>query len=300
MSVTVASDEHQPQHSGWGRKLKFALGGLVLMAPVAIGWTFWPSEDVLEQLLRDYDFVPIKLPSRNFVPGSIVVVNESGRIRSTVCEPTKEQLDIYVKESPSTGVVQTQFSNSKFAFGADVIDRINQSLSGGAVRDVTLEFADVKVLEIIGSNLKRIQKELLDQAACMEAVEDLLNAGKYVCQSSALFEATVSYSIAYEREVAGAGKVREDVMIDVVKQVATDTKISGIEEQVDPANPSLGAQSSGNSSVRSMRFSSGENLNYGMRIHPLCLTRRDGRPIQLPSNDIEKFVVWVRQEFTVI
>lgn len=298
----VALPENRSHHLK-GATMKWFLIAGVIGVPAALGvggWLYWNSTDVLEDTIWDLEFVPIKLPSKNYTIGSIVHVNGSGRIKRTVCEAAPALTDDLIRDSSTEDIVRSELRHSQFAFMGKAVNRMNAKLNEKAVREVTLEFVDVRVREIADdASLNKIQHVLLNDGNCREAVVRLLQAHEYVCQSTALLEASVRYQVNYDRETTASGQVTEAQIKNAVLDVTNDLKISGLGEKVEERTDEQSNQAGTDAqdSVKAMEITASKGtLNYGMRIHPLCLTLKDGIAKPLPTNDFERVLAWLKDE----
>lgn len=230
----------------------------VIAVPVALAipgiWSVYdprpkPAVDDIETVVRRYKFDPLTPPNKLRGPGSIYYV-EGGSVKM-VCQATAHQLEGAVRES-STGV-RTGYSseNSQFSLSQNFVQTLNGRLDGARVATIEYGMTNTVISEIPLATLRRIERELMSDKDCEDAVNALLSENKKVCSGYSSLTASLTYKVSFDRRSNISAEARA-AAAGVIKEA--------IEEK---SGSTMG--------VKNAEEFSGEGLIYGILLSARCL-----------------------------
>jgi hypothetical protein len=273
------------------RKVLWALVATnVLGIPAAIAL---PSQfarvDPLETAINELGFYPTRPPTLLRRPGSLFLVGLDGIIR-TVCEA--EVPDDTMKESASTIMAADTLQNANYAFDGQIANRMNAQLGARRVESVRYELSDVKVLEIPGDQLVSIRNAMQSKPNCATAIEQLVNSREFVCQGVSVLLASAKYTVEVDSHRSASGEMSTDNAIsDALRRTTPDMAAAAqIRKDADAS-----ARSTGDAGEHTITLTSGEGLDYGVKLNELCIAPLEATtPRRLPRNAIERVIykVW--------
>jgi hypothetical protein len=225
----------------------------VVLALPGIWFVYAPSAkaavDDIEAVVRHYKFEPLTPPNKLRGPGSIYYV-EGGAVK-IVCEATAHQLEGAIRES-SAGVRTGRSSeNSQFSVSQNFVQTLNGRLDGARVATIEYGMTNTVISEISLATLRRIERELMSNKDCEDAVNDLLSENKKVCSGYSSLTGSMTYKVSFDRRTNISAEARA-AAAGVIKEA--------IEEKSGSA---MG--------VKNAEEFSGEGLIYGILLSAHCL-----------------------------
>ncbi|MGE0038997.1 MAG: hypothetical protein AB7S93_25660 [Xanthobacteraceae bacterium] len=208
-----------------------------------------PAHDIETVIKTYYGFDPLTPPSRLRGPGAIYAVD--GRLVRKVCEASPEVLGGSIDESITVNRRHDDETAGRFSLSGNFVQRLNGKLTGARVTTVEYSMKDVIIREIPEAALGRIERLLMSEQDCEDAVSALLTAKKMVCSGYSSLTASISYKVRFDRTTDVSAEAKA-VLADVIKET--------IEEN-----------SGGKVSVRNADEFSGENLIYGILLSSRCI-----------------------------
>lgn len=260
----------------------------VLGVPAAIGApSLWAGSDPLETAIHQLGFYPTRPPSRLREPGSLFLVGVDGTIIRTVCEADDTGA---IRVSDTTAMAARVLRDANYALSGHIVDRMNAALDAKQVESVHYELTDVKVLEIAGDRLLGIQKKLQHDPDCEAAVDQLVRSREFVCQGVSVLLASATYRIEVaSRRSASAGMPTDKV--DVIAGVLREQNADMADDMPKRKGGVGGGSSTGSADEHTITLSSGEGLDYGVKLNELCLAPPEATtPRRLPRNVFERVV----------
>jgi hypothetical protein len=196
-----------------------------------------PPVDV-DMVIREARFQPVHPPSRLYGPGALYVVE--GDSYWKVCDADAALLNGKIETSPTESRFQRVLESEGFALSGTLVEWLSARL--GAARATTVEYrvTDVAITSISLADLFGVEDVLLRRKECDAAVGRLLDAKKQVCFGAAALSATISYTERNDVTFKTGAKGRE--------RSAGEIKTAGGEKRA------------------------GEDLFYGIRLWPQCIT----------------------------
>lgn len=242
----------------------------VVVAVPALWYYFYPPTEAVEDIeafvRKYYRFEPLTPPSRLRSPGSIYLIE--GALMRKVCDARRHLSSEDIDESETYSRIRTGDTKSRFELSGGFVSMLNAKLMGARVESIEFGMRDVTIREIPEAILGKIERQLMADPDCEDAVHDLLTANKKVCSGSASLTASISYKVRFDR--------RSDLTAQAKLAVA------------DAIRESIEENGGGTVSVRNAEEFSGEKLIYGILLSPRCLelnatpgrTSGTGRPSQ--------------------
>ncbi len=232
---------------------------IVAIVPVA-GFVLYPiHKDDIAAIIRAAGFDPVIPPNRLRGPGALYVVD--GDSYEIACDVDPTLVDAVVRRSPTETRFRTRLENGTFSLAGNFAASLEGKLGGVGLRSIELRLTDVGISEIAHNNLWQIENSLLREPSCDDVVHRLLKAHKKICQGYSALSATTIY------------KVRTNAKLDVEAKAV----VSAVQKEISD-------NSKGEISLRSENELAGENLFYGIRLSPLCITLDDAtEPSILPE-----------------
>lgn len=256
---------------------------ILLFSTILLGATYYlyashsQEEDSLVIALRDSSFFPIKPPSKLHTVGAIYYIEpDLGRV-TRLCSPHSEISENVVHKSPSAVVEGTYVS--KIKYGSQISAKTGQMVGGrGSVDDqraIKLDFklTNVFIYEIDVDSGKSVLENLMNRKDCSDTVTEYWHLGGYICQDTQLLVATALFDRGWES--------------DTVASLDLNTK-NALASEIEAAT---GAHLTGSEG----RSTSGEGLQWGMQIPPLCITPPWARfPRTFPRNYFDRVLNFIK------
>jgi hypothetical protein len=241
------SDGHvrrtKPSRSaGRGRK-RVLLASLalpvILVVPMMIGVLKpWSTPADIDSVITQAQFQPVHPPSRLYGPGALYVVE--GGSYWKVCDAEAALLTGKIEKSPTESQIREVLETDGFSLIGRLIEHLSVKL--GATRSTSTAYSvtGVAVSSVSLADLYGIQDVLLRREECDKAVGHLLDAKRQVCFGAAALSATIRYQ---EHDAA-----KFNSSTDGRESSQGELTTAGGEERT------------------------GEDLFYGIRLWPLCIT----------------------------
>jgi hypothetical protein len=235
---------------GRGSLIIFAVS-LSLALILAI-WTLWPkrSIDEIEFAVTEFGFHPVRPANKLRGPGSIYVV-EDNHFYHQVCHAQTSDLGDSVQISPSQGRVRERLEKSDFTWSSELVKMLNGKLGGERVTSVSYNLSNVMMHEISDDALKAIQRKLLADSNCEDAVHAYFKEHRTVCLAYAALSASATFRITVTAQV--------EPDLELIKQ-------------------HLEEHTGGQIRIVSKDEFSGENLFYGIQLSDIVCPIDDAVP----------------------
>jgi hypothetical protein len=216
----------------------------------------------LNEAIINIGFYPITPPMLLRAPGSIYHVSANGQDYDMLCEVAPERLMGVTRVSSSTSQVTSELRKAQYQIDSKVIRSIESQVDAKLAESVRLELDDVQVLEVSLEDLSIIADELFHRESCDRVVRQYLENGDYVCQGQRVLKASTKYITTSDDKATGSLQQTTAV----------------IKNNFDSTVSIQGGQSV-----------SGDNLYFGMKLAPRCISLRDAKRQPLPP-----LTVWDR------
>jgi len=235
-----------------------------MIAPIA-GYMLWsatglptpdPSEshstpEAIEAVISHMKFVPLLPPSRLRGPGAIYAVDDGSYWK--VCD-NPELVRDKIHSSPIPNQSRNKLEKAGFSMRGGIVDTLNASLGSSRIVSIEYRMSNVTMSEIVLSDLKVIERQLMNDRDCEDMVAELLKQNVKVCLGYAVVTASTSYRVKVDASVDTGGETHMPVIEAVKRQIELETKgditLTGAHELV------------------------GQNLHYGIKLSPRCITPR--------------------------
>src|SRR5262245_5507568 len=284
--MTHNSSPDRPRRRLRRRSLIPLAAAVALALPATVYVVGKPSQqDALEQAIVKLQFFPVRPPSMLRGPGSLYHVDLSGNILETVCTADQVLVSNLVHESPTTLIVASALQNAGYAIDGNVVDKINAKLDTKQFQSIRYELRDVKVIEIAQSDLRSINKRLVQNSDCDESISRLVHARELVCQGASVLLASADYRVELEHSASAASVAEVDLQLvsDVLRESQIDDSAKAKPKQAAPTHASRAGSN--------YRLTSGNNLYYGIKIAPLCVTpQNSATEWRVPRNGVERMI----------
>lgn len=218
----------------------------VVLAALGLLFVFFVADQfiippTLEALIRDYNFEPLKPPTRDREPGTLYVV-QGNNLYTKVCQPSADALaTIPILWSPASKFTLWQLSQAGFSLAGGW----RVKLGGSRNVLVTYELRDAMIWEGTEENLLKLQRRMV-AGDCDKVVRSWLSEGKKVCPAIGLLRATASYKI----------NAQDDATLSAAQQTIVQHAEGGAE-------------------FKTKHEAEGKDLFYGIRLSSLCLIPGD-------------------------
>ena len=254
---------------------RFALVLAVVAGPVIYLFLhFGQPSTALERALLDIGFYPIRPPSTLVAPGSIYHVSADGKFYTLVCKADEQDTRSVMERSSSEEMVARELQDVKYTLDFDSAELVKAKLKSDMIESVNYSLRDVSVLEIPLEKNAEIFARLTGRKSCRDVVDRLLENRELVCQGQSVLIATVQYQLVMKGSSENSAELAKNVpAVKEALETALETRIA----------------------FDNGRFVSGTALHYGVKVNPLCATRReDTEPRHLPRNQLDRFATFVR------
>ena len=208
-----------------------------------------PVHDIETVIKTYYGFDPLTPPSRLRGPGAIYAVD--GRLVRKVCEASPEVLGGSIDESVTVNRTHNDEASGKFSLSGSFVKRLNGKLSGARVTTVEYSMKDVVIREIPEATLGKIERVLMSEKDCDDAVTALLTVNKVVCSGYSSLTASITYKVRFDRTTDVSAEAKA-AMADVIKETIEET-------------------SGGTVNIRNAEEFFGDKLIYGILLSSRCL-----------------------------
>ncbi len=231
---------------------------IVAVAPVA-GFLLYPSHtDDIATIVKDAGFDPVVPPNRLRGPGALYIVD--GDSYEIACDADPAVIEGMVRKSPTETSLRKRLESGSFSLAGDFVASLEGRLGRSGLRSIELRLTNVGISEIAHNRLWQIENALLHEQSCDSVIHRLLKANKKICPGYSALSATTIY------------KVRTDSKFNAEAKAV----VSAVQKEIQD-------NSKGEINVRSENEFDGENLFYGIRLSPLCITLDDAtEPSVLP------------------
>ena len=237
--------------------------------------------DDLDVALREINFIRLKPASKFHTVGALYFIGWWDPSNVTViCSPPKEILAKYIHHSTSAVLGGTRTLKGTYTshISANISAKGGQPINGkGSLDDkrfitARYELADVNIDEIELGDSSDVYDQLMQRQSCSDVVTKYLKSG-YICQDLQVLKASVLF--------------KRDTEADTVANLDSDTE------------KKLGAEIEAELGVRVTdsvgRSTSGEGLQWGIQMTPLCISPDHARfDRTLPRNNFDKILNFVK------
>ena len=234
------------------------------------------KQDDLDVALREINFLRLKPASTLHTVGALYLIGWDLSNVTVICSPPKEILAKYVRHSKSAAIGGTRTLQGTYT--SHITAKASQPIDGkGSLDDkrlitVRYELADVNIDEIELGRSGEVYTQLMNTPICNDAVTKYLSSG-YICQDLQLLKASVLFKRNSETD-SGAN-------------LDADTE------------KALGAEIEAELGVRVTdkegRSTSGEDLQWGIQMTPLCISPLQARFNRtLPRNNFDKVANFIK------
>lgn len=235
------------------------------------------KQDDLDVALREINFLRLKPASTFHTVGALYFMGwwDLSNVM-VICSPPKEILAKYVHHSKSAAMGGTRTLQGTYT--SHIKAKAGQPINGkGSLDDKSFitaryELADVNIDEIELGQSGEVYTQLMQTPSCNDAVTKYLTSG-YICQDLQLLNTSVLF--------------KRDSETDTGANLDSNTeKALGAEIEAE-----LGVRVTGSEG----RSTSGEGLQWGIQMTPLCMTPEHARFNRtLPRNTFDKVVNFIK------
>lgn len=206
---------------------------------------------VLDDMLKQMGFHPLKPPTNLFGPGSIYWVSADGNVKETLCAADPSLLDGRLRESPTEVSVEQELESANLWIKGKFGEVVKGAIGSDRIQSEKVSLSDVSVVEISVEENTLVFDILQQRPGCKKAIDDLLKDNEFVCQGQSALIATVQYEVITERESDLAGDLQT---------IATLSKRA------------VGSETETKIDMKDHKLTTGTKLSYGVKLNPKCLT----------------------------
>ncbi len=244
--------------AGWIRKLFVQIGcslskrqflvGIASFSVFVVAVFYFIPPVTVGVMLADAGYLVIVPPSTFHGPGTLNTVerlsDNSVKLHPT-CEIDVNEISSKWKMSSTVDHEITERLSSGFSIQSNLVDKSKSLFSGEQVRDVRLSMKNIKILLLPHESLLELQKKYV-KGSCEEAIFYNLSNGADVCQTEAVLQADMIYTIVFN----------EGVDVDQKEKVTQEftASLEGGGERI---------------AINELK---GKNLFYGIKLSKMCLT----------------------------
>ena len=223
----------------------FALPSLIVTAiamPRIIHSDISPDE-----LISQAGYMAINPPSRFHGPGTLNTVEgwggDSLRLHPT-CEldMSASQMVPAVSDTVDQSIKE-QLSRS-FDVSSNLMGRLDSEALAEKVKSVNVTFKNMRILLMSHERLLKLQQTILS-GSCEQAILYNIEAGAKVCQTEAVLQADMVYTIEYVDNLSSSHQA------ELTKEIASKVKIEGSRQRANEVT--------------------GKALYYGIKLMPRCI-----------------------------
>ena len=203
---------HRVGSSPLKKRLLFGVACFPVLA-VAIFYFFPPITP--DEILTKAGYLKMVPPSTFHGPGTLNTVemfsDNSVKLHPT-CEIDVNEIAGMWKVSDSIDQEVREHLSSGFSIQSKILEKSNSFFTGGKVRDVRLSMKNIKILLLTHESLLNLQKNFV-KGTCEEAIIHNLREGAKVCQTEAVLQADMIYTVVFNDNVDASQqeKITQDV-----------------------------------------------------------------------------------------
>ena len=221
---------------GAWKKSKLLVTGVVAMGALMCGlWLTASRGETMADMLLKYGYLEMLPPSHFHGPGTIntIEVTSDNRIKlHPTCDMDAQLLATLTQVSSTVDAMLIQKLNKSYNIAAQLKSLLSAEVGDQQVKDIVIQFKDVKIRLISEDRLLELQEKFIN-GTCQKIIEwNLSNSGK-VCQTQAVLEADVVYTIVYAGHVTASeraditSKVTSQAQFTVAAQEETKAQLLG-------------------------------------------------------------------------
>lgn len=237
------------------------------------------ADDELGIALGDNSFLPIKPPSKLHTVGAIYYI-EPGQTRITrLCSPHNEISLNAVQDSP--GPVISGVLTLQGTYGSKMEAKTGQLIGGRSsvddqrVTKLNFKLTNVRIRQIDVDSGKKVLDKLMNSPNCSDTVIKYWHLGGYICQDTQLLIATAIFDSDSESNTVAS------LDLDTQKSLASEIEAKTGVRLTDTEGRSTST--------------TGEGLQWGMQIPPLCITPPWARfPRTFPRTSLDRVLNFIR------
>lgn len=215
-----------------------------------------PSADP-SALLQDAGYLLINPPSRFHGPGTLNTVEKtwysnflgSGSLHlHPTCELNEDDLLQISHESETVDQRITERLSQSIDVRSILESKLESKAAAKSVKSIHVTFENMRILLMSHEKLLELQEKLL-AGSCERAVLYNINSGGRVCQTQAVLQADLIYTIEYQDGLSSSQQ------LELTKQIASEINLEG-----------------GHGGTNQI---TGNGLYYGIRLMPRCIELND-------------------------
>jgi hypothetical protein len=165
-------------------------------------------------------------PSHFHGPGTIntIEVTSDNRIKlHPTCDMDAQLLANLTQVSSTVDATMVQKLNKSYNLTSQIKSILTSEIADKQVKDIFIQFNDVKIRLISEDHLLELQEKFIN-GTCQKVIEwNLRNRGT-VCQTQAVLEADVVYTIVYAEHVTASEQAHTTSTVTAQSQVQLETK----------------------------------------------------------------------------
>jgi hypothetical protein len=260
------------------RKYLIVLFSAACLMGIFYGYSVYNAkQDELDVALREINFLRLRPASKLHTVGALYYMGWWDPSNFTViCSPPKEMLAKYVRHSKSAAIGGARTLQGTFTshISAKAAQPINGKGSLDDRRFITAryELADVNIDEIELGPSSEVYDKLMQIQSCSDVVTKYLKSG-YICQDLQVLRASVVF--------------KRDSETDTGANLDSDTE--------EKLGAEIEAELGVSVTDTEGRSTSGEGLQWGIQMAPLCISPDHARfDRMLPRNNFDKILNFVK------
>lgn len=239
-----------------GRATKWRLTVAVFVLPTVVATALFVPRVIYSntgpgKLLEQAGYLVMNPPSRFHGPGTLNTVESFGN-GALQLHPTCELNDSALHLVPVESETVDQSIRERLSGSFDVSSRLREKLDSTTfaetVKSVNVTFKNMRILLMSHEKLLELQGQILN-GSCEQAILYNIDAGARVCQTEAVLQADMVYTIEYRDGVSSSQQV------DFTKEIASKVDIEAGHTRANEIT--------------------GEGLFYGIKLMPRCIELQD-------------------------
>jgi hypothetical protein len=233
------------------------------------------EQDDLDVALREINYLRLKPASKLHTVGALYFIEPDLSGYTPICSPTPEVLAKYVHNSPG----EQEFGDRTFqgTFSSHIKANADQLINGkGSVDDkrfirVHYELTNVNISAIDVAPSGEVYDQLMNTPSCNKAVTKYLNMPGYICQDLGLLVASAHFNLDSETDLSADLDTKNALASEI--EAATGAHVT----------------------VGEGRSTSGEGLQWGMQMAPLCIAPTWARYQRtFPRNSFDRILNFIK------
>ena len=203
---------------------------LCILLAAGISFIYPAQEKTPGDILAEAGYLEMIPPSNFHGPGTINTIEslDGGSIQlHPTCEWDSEALAELQRESRTTDRTISERLGNKFDARIQIAEILGGKISASKIKTADLRFENVKIFLMTHETLFKLRESI--KGSCEKAIIINLNAGARVCQSEAVLQADVVYSIEFEDEVE---VVQKNKMIKKIAQILNLNSESSMDQKI--------------------------------------------------------------------